>query len=147
MDPVSIIGITASTTSLLKILLDASLSLPSALRGIKTIDETTEEFANEVEAFRSTLLVFENELQTSDLVPDIHRWWDQSRLEALLSNVEKTFSRLEAIVKDVGKQRSALSSLRQYWQSKSYGTEIGHLRLRLGTYITALQIPIGLGKM
>jgi len=147
MDPVSIVGIAASTTSLLKNLLEASLGLPSALRGIKTIDETTEEVANEVEVFRSILLLFENELLTNELVPAVRRWWDPSRLEELLSNVVKTFSRLEAIVKDVGKQRSVLLSLRQYWRSKSYGREIGHLRLRIGTYITALQIPIGLGKM
>lgn len=147
MDPVSLFGIAVGTTSLLKTLLEASLGLPSALRGIKTIDETTEEFAKELEAFRSILLLFENELRNSELVPDVGRWWDLSRLEELFSNVVKTFSRLEAIVKDVGKQRCVLSSLRQYWRSKSYDKEIGHLRLRTGTYITALQILIGLGKM
>jgi hypothetical protein len=147
MDPVSVAGIAVTTTSLLKTLLEASLRLPSALREIKTIDDSTEELAKELEAFRSILLLFENELRTSELVPDVRRWWGQSRLGELLSNVSKTFSRLEAIVKDVGKQRSVLPTLRQYWRSKSYDREIGHLRLRIGTYIPALQIPIGLGKM
>jgi hypothetical protein len=147
MDPVSIVGVAASTTSLIKTLLEVSLVLPSTLREIKTIDETAEEIAKEVEDFRSILLLFETERQTSELVPDVRRWWDLSKLEELLSNAVKTFSRLEDIVKDVRKQRSVASSLRQYWQSKSYDREIGHLRLRIGTYRTALQIPIGLGKM
>jgi len=147
MDPASAVGIAVTTTSLLKTLLEASLGLSSALREIKTIDVTTEELANELEAFRSILLLFENELRTSEFVPDVRRWWSLPSLDELLSNVVKTFSRLEAIVKDVGKQRSVLSTLRQYWRSKSYDTEIGHLRLRIGTYITALHIPVSLGKM
>jgi hypothetical protein len=147
MDPVSIVGITASAASLFKLLLEGSLSLQSAIRGIKTIDETTEELTGELEAFRSILLVFETELQTSELVPSVHRWWDPLRLEELLSNVLKTFSRLDIIIRDVGKQRSVLANLRKYWRSKSYDKETSHLRLRIGTYITALQIPIELGKM
>jgi Fungal N-terminal domain of STAND proteins len=147
MDPVSIVGITVTTASLLKQLLSASLGLQSIVREIKSIDEAAEGLAEELEAFKQILLVFETALRTSELVPDVCRWWDPSRLEELLSNVVKTFSRLEAIIKDVGKQKSELSSIRQYWRSKNYDKEIDHLRLRIKTYMTALQIPIELGKM
>jgi hypothetical protein len=147
MDPASIFGIAASTVSIFKLLLEGSLSLQSAIREIRNIDDSTEELAGELGAFRSILLVFETELQTSELVPFVHRWWDPLRLEELLTNVLKTFSRLEVIIQDVGKERSMLANLRQYWRSKSYDKETSHLRLRIGTYITALQIPIELGKM
>ena len=147
MDPVSVFGIVTGSVTLLKTLLEASPGLQSTLREIKTIDGATEELAEELETFRSILLLFETELRTSELVPDVGRWWDPSRLEELLSSAVKTLSRLDTIVKDVGKQRSVLSTLRQYWRSKSYDKEVRHLRLRFGTYITALQIPIGLGKM
>src|ERR1700743_2915044 len=118
MDPASIVGIITGSATLLKTLLDTSLGLQSTLREIKAIDGATEELVEELELFRSILLLFETELRTGELVPDVRRWWDPSRLEELLSNAVKTLSRLEAIVKDVGKERSVLSTLRQYWRSK-----------------------------
>ena len=94
MDPASIIGIAASTASILKILFEASLGLQTALRDIRSVDEAAEGIAGELEAFRSILLVFETEIGTSDLLPNVQRWWDSSNLEQMLSNAVNTLSRL-----------------------------------------------------
>ena len=147
MDPASVVGIASGIVALLKTILEGSLGLQSALREIKSIDETTDGLAGEVDAFRFLLLHLETEIQTSKLILDVGKWWDPVKLKELLANVLKTFARLDNIVKDVGKQRNVLSSLRQYWRSKSYDKEIQNLRLRIGTYTAALRIPIELGNM
>jgi hypothetical protein len=147
MDPPSNIGITSATITFIRGLLQTSLSLQSVLRDIKHIDDTVEGILSEIEAFRSILLLFEIELRSSELMPNVHEWWDADRLEQLFASISTTFSRLEMIGKDVGKQRVLLVAPRQYWKSKSYDREITHLRLRIGTYITSLQIPIQISKL
>ncbi|KAF1817197.1 hypothetical protein P152DRAFT_10682 [Eremomyces bilateralis CBS 781.70] len=147
MDPASILGVTAATASLLKHLIEGSLGLQTALWEIKTIDETTGGLAGELGAFHSILIVFDSELRDQQFLSHVHRWWDPSRLEELLSNAIKTYSNLSNIVKDLGRQRSVLQTLRQYYTSRQYDKEIGHLRLRIGIYITALQIPVELGRI
>lgn len=147
MDPASIVGITAGSLSLLKLLLEGSMGLQTALREIKNIDDNTENLAAEIAAFDSILQIFNVEIRDGQFLRYVNRWWDADRLEGLLSNAVRTYSHLDVIIKDVVKQRSVLVAVRQYWTSKKYDKEIGHLRLRINTYIKALQIPIELGRM
>lgn len=147
MDPATIVGIASGTVALLKSILEVSPGLQTAIRDIQSIDVNTENLVGEVDAFHFVLVAFQTELQTSELVPDVRRWWNVAQLDELLMNAQKTLHRLDAIIKEVGKQRSVLSALRQYWRTRGYDKEFQHLRLRIGTFITALRIPIDLGRM
>ena len=147
MDPASIIGIASGSLTLLKSILAGFQGLQTGLRDIRSIDANTEGLIGEVDAFHFVVLTFERELQTSELIPDIRRWWDGAQLDGLLTNAKKTLTRLDGIAKEVGKQRVVLPALRQYWRSKGYDQEFQHLRLRIGTFVAALRIPIELGRM
>ena len=147
MDPASIVGIASGSLTLLKSILDGFHGLQTALRDIRSIDTDTEGLVGEVDAFHFVVLTFERVLQTSELIPDVRRWWDGTQLDGLLTNAKKTLIRVDNIVKEVSKNRSVLPALRKYWRSKGYDKEFQHIRLRIGTFTAALRIPVELGRM
>ena len=62
MDPIAIVGVTASSVTLLKLLTGGVLAVKTVVQGIRQVDEETESLAVEIDAFQITLSVLEHEL-------------------------------------------------------------------------------------
>jgi hypothetical protein len=142
MDPASAIGIAATSVTLVRTLGQGILTVKSILEGIKNIDDSTKGFGEELSAFEFSLTILDYELRKGRLIPEIQGWWDPMRLDTLLKNATKTFSRLEALFSEISRRRSLLQNVREYYRTTKCGEEIQHLRLRVNTYTTALNIPV-----
>jgi hypothetical protein len=147
MEPASVAGITASTVTLVRLLAHGVLSVKNMLYGIKNIDEITRGFGWELDAFQFSLTILNYELRKGTLIPEIQGWWDPLRLDELLNNATKTFSRLEAIFSDIYRRRIMFQSLQEYYRTTRYDQEINHLRLRINIYTSSLNIPVVLLAM
>src|SRR5436189_202283 len=67
MDPASIVGITASTITLVRLLGAGVLSVKNLLYGIRNVDEITRGFGEELDAFQFSLTILDYELQKGSL--------------------------------------------------------------------------------
>jgi hypothetical protein len=147
MDPASAIGIAASSITLVRLLAQGLLSVKSVLEGIRDIDDSTRGFGEELNAFEFTLTILDYELRKGTMIPEIQGWWQPARLDSLLKNATKTFSRLDAIFREINRRRTLLQNVREYYRSTRCDEEIRHLRLRISTYTTALNVPVFLLAM
>jgi hypothetical protein len=147
MDPASIIGITTSSTTLLKLLGEGVVSVKSMVQGIRKVDETTQYLSAEVDAFQSTLGVLQHELGRCSTSSAVQQFWNPVKLDGLLVNAAKTFSRLEEIYGEISRQRSGLRKVREYLRTTYRQEELQHLRARITIYTTALNIPAVLFAM
>lgn len=87
----------------------------------------------------------DHELRKGKLATTLQGLWTGKRLENLLSNATRTFFRLDTIFTSVSRERCAFGQMRAYYHSNRYDKEVAHLRLRIGTYVTSLSIPILIG--
>jgi hypothetical protein len=142
MDPASIVELTSSSITLLKTLGQGVLSVKALLHGIRDVDEATQGFREELDAFHFSLTVFDFEIRHRSMISELQGWWGIEKLEVLVTNAIKTFSRLEAIFCDINRHRSILRKPRQYITTNQYGQEITHLRLRINTYTLAFNVPV-----
>ncbi|KAF2112734.1 hypothetical protein BDV96DRAFT_156561 [Lophiotrema nucula] len=147
MDPVSVFGIVSGSATLLELLLKGFLGLKTAVREIRSVDEASEGFLGELDVFHFVLKDLESAFKDTAFLQNIQRWWDPSQLEELLDNALKTQSQLYTVVRNITRQRSVLKDVRTFYRTKQYDKEIAHLRIRVGTYINALQIPLTLGRI
>ena len=141
MDAITIFGITGSATGIIAKLIPAILLVKETWDGIKQVDETNTGFIEELEAFELSLTVINNELRKEISIVEESEWWNSSRITDLLSNAVKTMSRLDAIFKDMSRNRRVLEAMRKYCRGEMYETEIGHLTNRLRTYTSFLKLP------
>ncbi|KAI9776793.1 MAG: hypothetical protein M1839_009344 [Geoglossum umbratile] len=142
MEPVSIVGLTASTISLLRLLGQGVLSVKAMLHGIRDVGENTRGFGEELDAFHFSLSILDFEIRNGSMIPAIQGWWGKDKLDALLVNARKSFLRLEIIFHHIHRQRSILRRPREYARTNLYDQEISHLRLRINTYTSAFNIPV-----
>ncbi|KAH0537057.1 hypothetical protein FGG08_006127 [Glutinoglossum americanum] len=142
MDPASIVGLAASTVTLLGLLGQGVLSVKAMLHGVRDVHENTRGFGEELDAFHFSLTILDFEIRNGSLIPEIQGWWGATKLDALLTNARKTFSRLETIFHDIQRQRLILQRPREHIRTNLYDREIGHLRLRINTYTLAFNIPV-----
>lgn len=147
MDPGTIIGITASSATLLKLLGEGVLTVKAMIQGIRRVDETTQNLASELDAFQTSLGILEQELRRSSANPAMQRFWSPTKLDGILVNAAKTFSRLEDIYGEISRQRFGLRKVREYLCVSQRQQELQHLRARITTYTTALGIPTVLYAM
>ncbi|KAF2425513.1 hypothetical protein EJ08DRAFT_700319 [Tothia fuscella] len=142
MDPASAAGIASGSIAITKILGETVLSVKTMVQGIKDIDESTQGLSEELGAFEFSLTILNYELRKGSMMPEIQEWWQPARLDVLLNNPMKTFSRLEGIFSEIHRRRKLLQNVREYYRMSRYDEEMRHLRLRISTYMTALNVPV-----
>jgi hypothetical protein len=118
------------------------LAVKITIQGIRNVEEITQGLGEEIGAFAFALTVLESELRKGALLHQSHDWWDETKINELLHNATKTFSRLQAIFCDINRRRTALQNVREFYRSTQRDDEIKHLRLRITTYTTALNVPM-----
>ena len=131
MDPGIIIGVTASSATLLKLLSEGVSTVKAMIQGIRRVDETTQYLASELDAFQSSLGILEQELRRSSTNQAMQRFWNPTKLDGLLVNAAKTVSRLEEIYGEISRQRSGLRKVREYLCASRRQQEPQHLRARI----------------
>jgi hypothetical protein len=147
MDPFTILGAASASLSIISNLVPALLKLKEHWTGIGKIDETNTGFIEELDAFESSLVIFETELRKYSSSTRLDGWWDIDRMNRLLANASKTVSRLESMFLDVGRKRKFMQNMRAYYRASMYDKEVGHLLLRIKTYTMSLSMPIMLRAM
>lgn len=96
--------------------------------GIKNVGKITRGLEEEIEAIAFFLSILEFEIRKSIQLPLSHDWWDEAKVIALLRNATKTFKRLQAILNEIRRQRTALQNVHEYYRLTQYDSEIQHLR-------------------
>jgi hypothetical protein len=147
MEPVAAFSVVAGSITLVRLLGQNVLSVKTILRDIKNIVDSTQGFGEELGAFEFALTMLDSELRKGTMNSEIQEWWNPTRLDDLLSNATKTFSRLAAIFNEINRQRGLMHNIRQYYRTSRSDDEIRHLRLRIITYTGALNIPVILSAM
>jgi len=144
MDPISITSAALGCVKLIHDLGKGIVALRAAIQGVKEIDNELAAFQGELDALQMALTVLDREIEGSrgKLPEAIAKWWPEASLENILQSAVKTFDRLNEIFVDVNKDRRALERPRQYLSSKFYEDEIRHLRHRLSTYVSCLNLPV-----
>lgn len=105
MDPISIVGLTATSTTLLRVLGQSVMLVRTIIRGIRDADETSRGFMEELDTFYFALPILDSEVCNSSIVADVEDCWGVTRLDALFTNSSKAFSKLEYIFSDIHKAR------------------------------------------
>jgi len=146
MDPVSIIGMASGITALVRVLANSVLSVKNMVRSIRDVDDSIQGFGEELVTYHSSLSMFDYQIRQGTIMSDIPGC-DQAKLEALLTNAAKTFSRLDAIFNEIHKRRSTLQNIREYYRMTRYDQEISHLRHRVNIYTLSLHLPLVLSAM
>lgn len=133
--------------ALLKALASYIITVKDTMCGIKNVGKITRGLEEEIEAIAFFHSILEFEIRKSIQLPLSHDWWDEAKVIALLRNATKTFKRLQAILNEIRRQRTALQNVHEYYRLTQYDSEIQHLRRRITTYINAVKIPVFLLAM
>ena len=142
MEAAAIVGITAASISLITVLSQSVLKVKDLYTGIRDVSESLQSFADDLDAFQFALTILDYELRKKSAGPQIAQWCNPLRLESLLVNATKTFSKLEQIFSDVSKHRSKLADLRKYYRASRYEEQVTTLHLRMSTYTSSLNMPV-----
>ena len=141
-------SIAVGTIGLLRTVGQAVLSVKAMYHGIRDVRESTRGLGEDLEAFNFSLTTILNmEIRNGSMVRDIQGWWGIPQLDALLTNARMTFLRLETIFGEIRKERKILQRPREYIRTNRYDQEISHLRLRINTYISTVNLPVVLLAM
>jgi hypothetical protein len=141
-------SIALGTIALLRTVGRAVLSVRTMYHGIRDVRESTRGLGEDLEAFNFSLTTILNmEIRNGSVVRDIQGSWGVPQLDALLTNARTTFLRLETIFGEISRERNILRRPREYIRTNRYDQEISHLRLRINTYISAVNVPVVLLAM
>jgi hypothetical protein len=141
-------SIALGTIALLRTVGQAVLSVRTMYRGLQDVYESTRGLAEDLEAFNFSLTTILNmEIRNGSVVQDIQGSWSVPQLDAFSINARTTFLRLKTIFGEINGERNILRRPREYIRTNRYDQEISHLRLRINTYISALNVPVVLSAM
>lgn len=144
MDPLTLTVTALSCVKLVHDLGQGIVTLRAAIQAIKGIDDLILGFTGELDALQLSLAILDSEIHASKgaLPAAVSKWWRDASLESILENAVQTFDRLNAIFSDISRDRRLWASSRKHISSKVYDDEIRHLRHRLGTYVSCLNLPV-----
>ena len=144
MDPLTLTVTALSCVKLVHDLGQGIVALRATIQGIKGIDDLIAGFTGELDALQLSLTILDYEIHASKgaLPAAVAKWWRDASLENILENALQTFDRLNLIFADISRDRRLWGSSRQYISSKVYDDEMRHLRHRLGTYVSCLNLPV-----
>jgi hypothetical protein len=141
-------SIALGTIALLRTVGQTVLSVRTMYHGLQDVCESTRGLSEDLEAFNfslTTILIME--IRNGSMVQDIQGSWGAAQLDAFSINAGTTFLRLETIFGEINRERNILRRPREYIRTNRYDQEISHLRLRINTYISALNVPVVLSAM
>src|ERR1700722_19806849 len=101
MERISTFTIAASTVGIVRLPGQGLLSVKKMLHGIRNVDGSTRGFGEELDVFQLSLTLLDCEFRKGALISEIRGWWNPVRLDSLLINAIKIFSRLEVIFSDI----------------------------------------------